>query len=394
MPKVLLNARFAARPLTGVDRVAVELTRALQDHYHRTGAPPFCGISPNGPLKLRDLNCADQRQMSNLRTLIWEQTKLPLLRPDRLLLSLCNIGPLFRRNQIVMLHDAQVFDAPGSYSRAFQTWYQFAQPIIARRAAAVVTVSEFARQRLEHHKIVKPGKAQVIHNGADHMDRILPDARILHKLRIKPQGFHLAIGSLAKHKNLKMLFRLMRDLPDQTLVVAGGPDANGFRQAGFAIPANVHCLGRVTDQELSALYGVAQSLLFPSLTEGFGLPPLEAMRCGCPVIATKAGAVPEILSDAALYCDPTQPRQWAKALHAVSSDHALGQALKVKGQKNAAQFTWAAAAEKLAVIIENAQLHTTECHTIGANPVGAAYANTSDVPLRVTDAPTEAFTPP
>lgn len=128
-----------------------------------------------------------------------------------------------------------------------------------------------------------------------------------------------------------------------------GPSAGAGPLAGVGPSAGVlaraRCIGRVSDAELKALYAGPLALAFPSLTEGFGLPPVEAMLCGCPVIATTGGAVPEICGDAARYVDPTDLPGWTAALEQIATDATLRQTLAAKGRIRAARYTWAGAAE-------------------------------------------------
>ncbi|MFP3470863.1 glycosyltransferase, partial [Micrococcus sp. SIMBA_144] len=128
------------------------------------------------------------------------------------------------------------------------------------------------------------------------------------------------------------------------LVIAGGGNSKVFYDQGLTDEQGVKILGRGTDAELKALYSEAKALVFPSKTEGFGLPPLEAMFCGCPVIATTGGAVPEVCGDAALYARPDEPAEWTAAMEKLTHDTTLCDDLSPRGLVRAAQFTRARAA--------------------------------------------------
>ncbi|MGI3170909.1 glycosyltransferase family 4 protein [Pseudooceanicola sp. C21-150M6] len=354
MPDLLLNARFLMRQPTGVDRVATELIAALIELGLPDGFGGLSALHPRGDIVApgdRPKAILDMARATNseLRGHPWEQIALPREAGSDWLLSLCNMGPVFRRRQIAMLHDAQVFRQPESYSRAFRTWYHVMQPRLGRRAAMVLTVSEHSKKELEHFGVVPPGKARVIPNGADHILRVQPDLGVLAKHGLERGRFLLAIGSLAPHKNLAMLIDAARRRTDRSipLVIAGGGNAQVFGAAGLQASEDVRMIGRVSDEELRALYETATTLVFPSLTEGFGLPPAEAMFCGCPVISSTGGAVPEVCGDATLSRDPTDRDGWTDAMDQVTASTELCHRLAEAGRQRVARFTWRRAAETL-----------------------------------------------
>ena len=354
MPNLLLNARFLSRAPTGVDRVATELASALLQIDLPKG---FGGLSATRPLG--DISAPSERpaellgivepSSSQLKGQLWEQLHLARYRPNDWLLSLCNMGPIFRQRQVALIHDAQVFRQPDSYSRAFRAWYHVAQPTLGHRAASVLTVSEHSKAEIEAFKIAQVGKVKVVHNGADHILRVKPDADTLQRHGLSAKGYFLTIGSLAPHKNLARLVQAagMRQDRSIPLVIAGGGNSAVFSSHGLKPSADVRMLGRVSDGELRVLYEQAYALVFPSITEGFGLPPAEAMFCGCPVIATTGGAVPEVCGDAGLAVDPFDVQGWADAMDRLSKDTDLRNRLIARGHERIAPFTWRAAAASL-----------------------------------------------
>lgn len=354
-----VNARFLTRPATGVDRVAIELLVALA---RRPDVARLDLLHPAGRALHADWVLAlpgDLRSRFHLLPLgrrqghLWEQLDLARAQPDRLLLSLCSTGPALRQRQAVMIHDAQVWDAPDSFSRGFRLAYRALLPVVARRAQHVLTVSEFARRRLQDLGIAPQGKPRVILNGADHILRVAADPAALTRHGLVPGGYFFAIGNLAPHKNLARLAEAaaLREKGAPELIVAGGMNARVFASAGLQDRPGVRFIGRITDPELRALYEGAQALVFPSLTEGFGLPPVEAMFCGCPVLATSGGAVPEICGDAALYVDPRDLAGWTRGLQRLAADPALRDRMSGLGRVRAARYTWAAAAERLMQVL-------------------------------------------
>ena len=368
--RLSLNGRFATRPMTGVDRVAYELGLAISQLCLEVGseAPQLKVLVPKLSRQQSDtvaqlLSFADLRPGGRLSGQIWEQLELPFDRVDSWTLNLCNIGPLLAKRQVLMIHDAQVYLTPGSYSFVFRCWYRIIQPWLARRASVLLTVSEYSRERLEEVNVFPQGKATVVYNGVDHMGRIEADASVLQKHGLIAGNYFLTIGSLDQHKNLRCVIEAARQCPEgmPKLVLVGGNASALKTEFDPLAPGRLSFLGRVSDGELKALYANALSFVFPSITEGFGLPPLEAMYCGCPVIASIGGAIPEICGDAAYYAAPNDPQAWCRAMVSLAADSELRVKLKATGSARAASYTWRKSAiellQAIAEVEKDAELH-------------------------------------
>jgi glycosyltransferase involved in cell wall biosynthesis len=355
--RLALNARFATRPLSGVDRVAHELTRALvalSDDVEIFAFAPKAKALCELPVPILHGRFVGQA---------WEQLELPFKRGDRWLFSPCNTGPVAVRDQVVLIHDAQPWLQPEAYSPAFRAWYHFLLPQLARRARVVLTISEYSRVQLERFGVVPPGKARVVLNGADHILGITPDPDTLGRHGLAPDRYLLALGNLSPHKNLALLMRAAAARPagQPPLVIAGGGNSRVFADAGLEPPPGVRLLGRVSDGELRALYANAAAFVFPSLTEGFGLPPLEAMLCGCPTVVSRAGAIPEVCGDASAYVDPTDQAGWIRAMVEVAALSVDARRARVEdGLRRAATFTWARAARQVVDHLACAELNGAE----------------------------------
>lgn len=355
--KLLLNGKFLGRPMTGVDRYALEIAACLSSQAAAGGDTLRIAVPPGAFLDDATLarlgNAQLVRSSFGRRAMLWEQIVLPFIARNRLLLSLCNIGPLVRQNQCLMIADGQFVTQGQSYSWAFRTWYRFALPVLARRAKYLITISEYSRVELERLDVFPKGKAQIVPCGVDHVRRIVPDDAIFQKIGIAPQGYLLVIGSRARHKNVvPMLQALRAKLPQGArIVVAGGGNSKVFADDGLVANDDIVLAGRVSDEELVALYSHARAFLFPSLTEGFGLPPAEAMALGCPVIASDRGAIPEVMGDACLYADPSDWQGWIEAINRLWDDADLRADLVARGYKRADLWTWDKAAEKLKAAI-------------------------------------------
>lgn len=354
MPDLFFNGKFLTAPPTGVHRVAEEIIRAIDARLAERGGD--CGaaiLHPPGIKRELPLRVIPHRRVGRSGGPVWEQTELPRAARGGLLINLCNLGPVSSRNAITMIHDAQVRDAPGSYSAAFRAYYNAVQPVIGRRHRAILTVSGYSRARLMAHGTAPQEAIHVVHNGVDHATRAAPDRAAAFARGLRPGGYVLALASAQAHKNIAVLTRAFRDprLGGLTLALVGDdPLAMIDRQA----PPNVATLGRVPDEALFGLMADALAFASPSLTEGFGLPPLEAMALGAPVVAAPRGAMPEIMGEAAIWADPDDPADWADAFLRLRADAAHAAAHSAAGRDRAARYSWNDAAGRILDLIGEA----------------------------------------
>jgi glycosyltransferase involved in cell wall biosynthesis len=354
MTTVYINGKFAAQRTTGVQRVAAQLTFALDAELAASPArsasqwvllcPPGAPVLPMARITVRHVGPA------GLALHVWEQLVLPMAARHGLLVNLAGAAPFFARFQVCLLHDAAVFDHPEAYARAFVAWYRLLFRRLARRAAKLLTVSAFSRTRLALHLGLEASKFAVVPNGGDHLQAVAPDESVLARHGLAGSRFLLAVASANPTKNLAALVAAYARLPAdplRRLVIVGGSNPRVFAASAANDPPGVLRTGPIGDAELKALYGHATALVFPSLYEGFGLPPLEAMACGCPVAAAQAAAIPEVCGDAALYFDPHSVDAIAAALQHLLTDKALRERLRAAGLARAAAFRWSAAAATL-----------------------------------------------
>lgn len=348
-----INGKFLGAPLNGVHRTAAEfseqlLTKAPSAAHARIVAPrPF---TPSAEFA----HVVPQRTPGALGAgQAWEMLTLPWISRGRLLVNFCNLAPLLHPNSVVMIHDAQTFLFPEDYTGRQAKAYRRMLPWIGRRARRILTVSAFARKSLIDCGIAQEDKIDVVHNGTDHLLRHAEDPSILERFSLKPGKYVLALGSSKGYKNLRTVFAALGEpLPGaQPLVVAGGPAEQAYLSKGWKPPTDTIFTGFVSDAQLRALYGGAGAFLFPSLTEGFGLPPVEAMHASTPVIAAAAGAMPEVCADGALLVPPNDPSAWRDAITAVLDTPDLASDLVQRGHQRAGQLTWNAAGDRLWQVI-------------------------------------------
>jgi glycosyltransferase involved in cell wall biosynthesis len=218
----------------------------------------------------------------------------------------------------------------------------------------VVTVSEFSREELSLRARIPNHKLRVISEGCEHILRVPSDHGVFARVPVRPRGYVLAVGSRSPHKNLGLLAAALRrlDAAALPLVIAGGANSRVFGNHDAAAGDGIHPTGYVTDGELRALYENACCFLYPSLYEGVGIPPLEAMTCGAPVIASHAASLPEVCGDAAVYCDPRDPEDWARTLGLLIQDTSRQAELRRRGLERARGFTWERASAAMLDILE------------------------------------------
>jgi glycosyltransferase involved in cell wall biosynthesis len=234
---------------------------------------------------------------------------------------------------VVTVQDLQHLELPQLFSRAERLFRRRMHEGSARRANAVIVPSQFTRRSVVERLGLPPERVHAIAYGIDHA-------------RFKPgpeprEDFLLYPGRPWPHKNHARLFEalglLRRERPELALVLTGGG------HEGRAVPPGVTVKGLVSADELTSLYRRAACLVFPSLYEGFGQPPLEAMACGCPVAASRAGAIPEAVGDAAALFDPEEPEDIAAVVAAVLENP---ERFVAAGLERAARFTWAETARR------------------------------------------------
>lgn len=349
-----INGKFLAQRTTGVQRFALGLLQALDKSLAaRGGGRSVILLTPPGVPRLTGLTAIEQRFCGrpNRPLTWWEQFELPLACKDGRLLCFAGSAPLLVRRCIPTIHDAAVYLYPKAYSRKFVMWYKLLFGWISRRAPLVLTVSKNSARNLAGSL---PGaEFRIVYNAAEHITALPSDTSILALHALKERGFILAVGSMNPTKNFPILieaYRLAGFGKEMPLVIVGALNRTVFSQQDLRSDGtSIIWTGSVSDPQLRALYENAAVFVFPSLYEGFGIPPLEAMSCGCPVVASNASSIPEVCGNAALYFAPTDSTAIGAALLRVLKNDDLRQALVTKGLQRSRDFSW----EKSGVQLRN-----------------------------------------
>jgi glycosyltransferase involved in cell wall biosynthesis len=338
-----INGRFLTQRMTGVQRYAHEIVTALDELLSqgqgraiamRLVVPPGAESTPS----LSNIEICRTRFGSGHA---WDQAVLPSY-AEAGVLSLGNFGPVLARNHIVCIHDANTFILPESYSRTFGLVYRTLLPLVARRARRVATVSRFSADMLVKYGVAREEKIFIASNGHEHVLRWDARRARLPLLGTLKRPYILLLGSSTKHKNVDIVLKQAQAFDEARIdvVVAGGSSSIFAAIVPTAQWPNIHHAGFVGDDELAALYEKAMCLAFPSKTEGFGIPPLEAMAKGCPVVSSNAASLLEVGGDAVVYVDPDDGARWRDAIIGLSTNENLRATLAAKGRQRAALFSW------------------------------------------------------
>ena len=305
MKKIYINGRFLTQNITGVQRYAIEIVKALDQYLNNSSLKneyKFEIICPKNIRQKLILKNIEIKQIGILKGHLWEQIELPLYVKNKFLFNFCNCAPLIKKNQIVTIHDVAVCAVPQAYSKSFRRWYKFMYKILTSRLKKIFTVSEFSKKELNKYFNIPLERIDVTYNGIDHMKNIKPDERIFSKFTIEKNNYVLAVSSLNPSKNFKLILETAKILPEINFVIAGGTNSNIFKEQGLEVTSNVKFIGYVNDEELVALYKYASCFVYPSIYEGFGIPPLEAMYFNCPVILSDIEIFKEIYGNNVFYC--------------------------------------------------------------------------------------------
>lgn len=265
---------------------------------------------------------------------------------------------------VMTLHDIILVRMAGDYySRLRARLYERRLLERVRAVDHVITVSEFSKRDLVDWSGIDPGRVSVVHNGVSERFRTIDDEDALAAVRSRyalPPRFLLCMGATEPRKNTRTAIEAFQQLgrmePGLQLVVTGVDYRALSPEKAFAgcNLNGVHFAGYITDADMPALYSLAEVFLFPSLYEGFGLPPLEAMACGTPVVASNASSLPEVTGDAAMLVDPEDAAGIAGAVEMVISSGEVRAGLVEKGRARATAFTWRRTAEETRKIYEQA----------------------------------------
>lgn len=365
--KIGINGRFLVAKRTGVQRTAYNLVRMLVEIDRENEYVIFTGHDQVGRPEWNYPNvtvvAGELRSGESLRNHLWEQFKLPRLAKKYgidILHSPANIAPLFYRGKsIVHIHDLCFVVNPQWYSFSFRTLYNLIIPRLAHRATKVITNSNSAKNDLLQYFDLPAEKVSLVYWAVDETFSLpVSPFASAEAMRDMPKDYILYVGSLEPRKNINILIEAFEELRSEhpelktKLILIGGesPLFATVRLKAKRFGEDVVFKGFVRDDELREYYRNASLVAYPSLYEGFGLPPLEAMASGAPVVTSYTSSIPEVVGRAAIMINPRDCRQLVNAMYKVLSDPDLANALREAGYAQVAKFNWYRVARRVLAV--------------------------------------------
>jgi glycosyltransferase involved in cell wall biosynthesis len=348
--KVFINGRFLLQKITGVQRNAYELTKHLLQIESN-----FVVLVPEGKINV-GYNVDDWPilQVGKWKGITWEQCSLPVfLRKQKerpLLINLTNTAPLFYSNQVVSIMDMTTFIEPAWFNKTFAYYYQWLVPRIVKRSKIIFTISENSKRDIVRFTGVDENKIKVLYCGISEvfLKPVQQKPDVLERLSLEFGGYLMAVSSLDPRKNFSRLIEsfLQTDIEIPLVIVGSKGKAFGDAGIGGYDSSRVIFTGYVCDEELKVLYSACRCFVYPSLYEGFGIPPLEAMASGCATIVSNTSSLPEVCNDASLYVDPYDSQSIGAAIKTILNNESLRVSLVNKGFENIKRFNWGSTAAK------------------------------------------------
>lgn len=343
----VVNGRYLTQKATGVHRYAFEICNKL----HEMGVDFHVAIpqeiEPSYKFDFKTVRCG------SLKTHLWEQISLPRYLKsigNPLLISFTGCGPLNYNNQIMTIHDVSHERYPQWFSKNYYRFYHFMMPRIGKKAHAILTVSEFSRQEIVDTLGLDANKIHVVHSNVPFHNKPSNEEILSYRPSPDAERYIIAVSSMDPRKNFSRLVEAFRHIDDKSVkLYIIGMSFKAFNTPDLQqlTSKNVHLPGYIPDEALQSMYQNALLSVYPSLYEGFGLPPLESMTYGCPVINSDIPALREVSEDAAIYVDPYDTHNITMTINRLLKDADLRQELRIKGLEQIKKYSWEKSASQV-----------------------------------------------
>lgn len=346
---IVINARFLTQNLTGVQRYGIEISVRLKKMLS-----DIVFVSPKNIVNTETAAQLEAKVIGTHTGHLWEQVDLPIWlkrHGNPLLVNFANTAPVLYNNKIVVLHDITFIRYPNTFSWKFRTAYKTLIPLVLKSSKHVISVSQFSVNEISSYYGYPKEKMSVVYSSMGNGFKKTENDRL------KSQRYFFAVSSVKENKNflfaMKAFKNVCKHIDGLKFFIAGDLQSSNFGEIDIDSYRNdptFNFLGRISDEELISYYSNATAFVFPSLYEGFGLPPLEAQACGCPAICAQACSLPEVYGDSVLYCDPHDLSSLEKCMEQMCDEDVRKDLIK-KGYENIKRYGFDKSTKKMYDII-------------------------------------------
>ncbi|MDD2386790.1 MAG: glycosyltransferase family 1 protein [Bacteroidales bacterium] len=340
---IYINGHFMTQSMTGIQRFSYELCKAMIN-----AGEEIIVLAPRKVRPEYQLNCKIIK-FGVFNGVLWEHLELLILLLNKrkpLLLNFGSPGPLFYKNRIVTIHDVSFKKNPKWFAWYYSLYYRIITPIYAKRSHKIITVSEFSKSEIQKWLKISDDKFAIVHNAVS--KEIKPEEQ---DTPIQKGKYILTVSSLDPRKNIVNIFKAfaLNKNKDLQLILAGKKSSMfNFKEND---EVKIKSIGYVSNSQLANLYKNAIAFIYLSYYEGFGIPPLEAMSFGCPVILSDIPVFKEIYNDSALFVNPDNLDEINNAINRIVNNERLRTNLISKGLKKSQEYTWEKSAKIICDII-------------------------------------------
>ena len=348
----VVNGRFLTQKASGVHRYAFEICNELQkmgvDFYVITPSQ----INSDYQFEFKTIQCGSIKNGH-----LWEQISLPHYlkkNGNPLLISFTGCGPLFYNNQIITIHDLSHEIHPEWFSKGYYRFYHYMLPRIAKKSKAILTVSDFSKNEIIDCFKIPSDKIHIVHSNVPFRDVPTPQELDNYQKPKDCERYILAVSNMDPRKNFSRLIEAFHQIKDKSIkLFIIGMKQKSFNDVNLESSENIYLPGFVDDEELKKMYQNALLSVYPSLYEGFGLPPLESMTFGCPAIVSNIPALKEISEDAVLYVNPLDINDIMHKIEFLLENNDKREELRLKGFEQINKYSWSKSAKKVLEIIRS-----------------------------------------
>lgn len=302
MKKIVINGKFYAQRITGVQRFAREILLELDKIVTSLNFEIIVPSNAQNVPKLKNIRVIKSKFK---KSIFWEQIYLPIYIwwHKAIGVHLCHVAPIIKPD-IFCLHDANILQNPQWFTRKVLIWYGLIDRVCAKFAKKIITISEFSKNELNAVLKMQHCDVAVLSEGHQHLQKIPFDESALSRYNLQKKNFYFSLGTRAPHKNILWIHGYAKAHPNEIFAVSGSSYGRIFGKVDDDMPLNVKFLGYLSDAEIKTLMRDCRAFVFPSFYEGFGIPPLEALSIGCPVIVSDIPVMHEIFGNTVHYIDP------------------------------------------------------------------------------------------